>query len=204
MRLHGVRVCIAQDVVQCVVRCQLSCPVVCGFCVWGAALGIARKDSAPSERAHYPTQWHSWLVGRGGGGRFESRRLRATCVSFVYHCACTCRACCVPHLKLNVRLHGVRVCTAQDVVQCVVRCLLSCPVVCGFCVWGAALGFARKDSAPPCPKGRFPASRHTRHFSRPSGRPCRRGPGLFVLPSPHSVDRVGVGRQSTHARLLPC
>ena len=30
-----------------------------------------------------------------------------------------------------------------------------------FCVWGAALGNARKNSTPPSPKGRYPASRRT-------------------------------------------
>ena len=73
-------------------------------------------------------------------------------------------------------------------VQCVVNRLLSCPLVCGFCAWGAALGNARKVSTPPSPKGRYPASRRTRHSCRPPGRPCRESPGLFVLSLSHSSE----------------
>ena len=56
-------------------------------------------------------------------------------------------------VRLRQRATVYRV-SAQDMVQFVVNRLLSCPVVCGFCAWGAALGNARKDTPPPCPKGR--------------------------------------------------
>ena len=156
----------------------------------------------PAERS-YPTKWHTWEVGRRGGGRFESRRLcnaRVSC--FASHCACACRAC-VRRLKHDVRLRQratVYRVSAQDMVQCVVNRLLSCPLVCGFCAWGAALGNARKVSTPPSPKGRYPASRRTRHSCRPPGRPCRESPGLFVLSLSHSLEvQQTVGCQSTRA-----
>ena len=84
----------AQDMVQCVVNRLLSCPLVCGF-VSGALrwVTLGRTQRLPAERS-YPTQRHTWEVGRGGGGRFESRRLcnaRVSC--FASHCACACRAC---------------------------------------------------------------------------------------------------------------
>ena len=56
-----------------------------------------------------------------------------------------------------------------------------------FSVWGATLDNARKDSAPPIPKGRYPASRHTRHSCRPPGHPVQKmsptgRPTLFRIP----------------------
>ena len=92
-----------------------------------------------------------------------------------------------PHVRLRQRATVYRV-PAQDMVQCVVNRLLSCPLVCSFCAWGAALGNARKVSTPPSPKGRYPASRRTRHSCRPPGRPCRESPGLFVLSLSHSSE----------------
>ena len=158
---------------------------LCGF-VSGALrwVTLGRTQRLPAERS-YPTQWHTWEVGRGGGGRFESRRLcnaRVSC--FASHCACPCRACVSELLETRRGVaptcYGVPcVCTGYGAVRGQPSAVVSTCV--WFCVWGAALGNARKNSTPPSPKGRYPASRHTRHSCRPPGRPCRESPGLFVL-----------------------
>ena len=145
----------AQDMVQCVVNRLLSCPLVCGF-VSGALrwVTLGRTPRLPAERS-YPTQWHTWEVG--GGGRFESRRLcnaRVSC--FASHCACACRACVSETLETRRAVaptcYGVPcVCTGYGAVRGQPSAVVSTCV--WLCVWGAALGNARKNSTPPNPKG---------------------------------------------------
>ena len=102
-------------------------------------------------------------------------------------------------VRLRQRATVYRV-SAQDMVQCVVNRLLSCPLVCGFCAWGAALGNVRKVSTSPSPKGRYPASRRTRHSCRPPGAPVQRESRTV---RPISLAFLGVqqtvGCQSTRA-----
>ena len=87
MCLHRIW-CSAWSTVCC--RVHLCVVFVPGALRW---VTHGRSQRLPAERS-YPTQWHTWEVGRGGGGRFESRRrcnARVSC--FASHCACACRAC---------------------------------------------------------------------------------------------------------------
>ena len=42
----------------------------------------------------YPTQWHTWEDGRGGGGRLKQETAaKPRAQELMTHSACTCRAC---------------------------------------------------------------------------------------------------------------
>ena len=137
---------------QCVINRLVSCLSVRGFCVWGAALGAAGKDTQPSSRESYPSQWHTWEVGRGGWWTFrEVTALCNQCVEFRV-------AQCVPVPCVLVCESGNSTCgcvsvsmrTAHDVVQCVHSRLSS---LCGFLCLGRCEVSRSEGQKPPDPKG---------------------------------------------------
>ena len=86
-------------------------------------------------------------------------------------------------------------CSASTPVFCVSGCVW-------FCVWGAALGAARFGSTPPTPKGRHPASRHTRPLlADPQGARAEEVPDCSSYPLRIPWIASAVGCQSTLARL---
>ena len=84
-----------------------------------------RLNASPPS---YPTQWHTWEDGRGGGGRLKKETAaKPRAQELVTHSAYTCRACLsvsFEFLRAVARVCGVHVSLLRDTVQCVSRRLL--------------------------------------------------------------------------------